>query len=102
MKHREERKSVSAKLDDKGIFYDATGQEISTVGVQPPCSPLRGCLKVNSDTMLPGQQMLMDEDKWLRVRAQLLLPEETVHIRPGLEEPVWETDMGSLDQSDLF
>lgn len=84
------------------IFYDATGQEIFTVGVQPPCSPLRGCLKVNSDTMLPGQQMLMDEDKRLRVRAQLLLPEDTVHICPGLEEPVWETDMGSLDQSDLF
>lgn len=71
-------------------------------GGPAPLQPIRGCLKVNSDTMLPGQQMLMDEDKRLRVRAQLLLPEETVHIRPGLEEPVWETDMGSLDQSDLF
>lgn len=71
-----------------GIFYNATGQETSTVEVQPPCSPLRGCLRVNSDTMLPGQQMLMDEDKRLRVRAQLLLLKETIHVHPGLEEPV--------------
>lgn len=88
MKHREERKSVPAKPDDMGIFYDATGQEISTVGVQHSCRPLRGCLKVNSDPMLPGQQMLMDEDKRLRVRAQLLLLEETICIHPSLEEPL--------------
>lgn len=50
------------KLDD--IFYDTTGQEISTAGgFQAPCSPLRGCLKVNSDTMLPGQRMLIDEEQ---------------------------------------
>lgn len=71
-------------------------------GFQAPCSPLRGCLKVNSDTMLPGQRMLIDADKRLRVRAQLLLLEETIYIHPGQEDPVWETDASSLDQSELF
>lgn len=82
MKHRKKRKSVFAKLDDMGIFYNATGQEISTAGVARPLQPIRGCLTVNSNTMLPGQQILMDEDKRLKVTAQLLLPQETIPYLP--------------------
>lgn len=43
------------------MFNSAAGQEIPTTGVQVPRNPFRGFIKINSDTVLPGQHV---DDKW--------------------------------------